>query len=109
VQALPQDRSTSLLLTDVTAEAAGGVAMTQDDLTRITQEVRAEINASSPGMLLPAGSPPAPQAMLMKIVLTRYDAGNAFGRFMLAGVGQIYIEGNALLIDSQTQQQVAKY
>ena len=45
----------------------------------------------------------------MKITFTRYDEGNAFGRFMLAGLGQIYIEGDVVLFDSQTMQAVASY
>ena len=110
VQGMPQDRGASLRLVDVSTEAARGVAMTPEDLDRIAQQVRAEISASSPDMLLPAGAPPPPpQTMRMKIVLTRYDEGNAFARFMLAGLGQIYIEGDVLLIDSQTMQTVAKY
>ncbi len=83
--------------------------MTPDDVNRIIQQVEADIRATSPNVLAPAGTPPAPNATLMKITFTRYDEGSAFARFMLAGLGQIYIEGDVVLIDSQTQQVLGKY
>jgi hypothetical protein len=49
------------------------------------------------------------QTMQLKIVVTRYDEGNAFARFMLAGPGQIRIEGDVLLLDSETTQEIAAY
>jgi hypothetical protein len=109
VQGLSLEQKQSLHLTGVNAESGRGVVMTHEDLDRITQLVTAEINAASPDMLLAPGAPPSPQTMLLRIVVTRYDEGNAFARFMLAGLGQIYIEGDVLLLDSETMQQIAAY
>jgi Domain of unknown function (DUF4410) len=95
-----------IFLRDVVAEAAPGVAMTPEDLKRNVQLVLAEIRASSPAVLQPSGEP---HAWLMKIIFTRYDEGNAFARFMLAGLGQIRIEADVLLLDPDTGQTVAKY
>lgn len=103
---LPQDQKTSLHVGAISADAAPGVVMTSDDLNRIVQLVTGEIRASSPDVLV---SPDAAQAKLMKITFTRYDEGNAFARFMLAGTGQIYIEGDVVLLDGQTMHVVADY
>ena len=35
----------------------------------------------------------------VELLLTRYDAGNAFARLMLAGLGQIHIDGEVKLIE----------
>jgi hypothetical protein len=109
IQSLSPEQRQSLRLTGVSADAGHGVVMTHEELDRITQLVTAEINAASPDMLLAPGAPPPQQAMLLKIVVTRYDEGNAFARFMLAGLGQIYLEGDVLLLDSETMQQIAAY
>jgi hypothetical protein len=106
---LPQAQKTALHVSTISAEAAAGVVMTPDDLNRNVQQITDEIRASSASTLVPPGDPGVAQAKLMKITFTRYDGGNAFARFMLAGLGQIYIEGDVVLLDSQTMQVVAKY
>lgn len=52
---------------------------------RITERVRARQTAN------PAAS--APRTFEIELTLTRYDKGNAFARAMLAGLGQIHIDG----------------
>jgi hypothetical protein len=106
---LSQDQRASLHLSDITGEVGPGVAMTPDDVNRIVQQVAAEIRAASPNVLLTAGDPEAVQTKLMKMTFTRYDDGSAFARFMLAGLGQIYIEGNVVLLDTQTGQVLGQY
>lgn len=103
---LPQSQKAALRLGDITAETGPGVAVTPDDLHRIAELVTAEIHASSPAVLVPAG---AAGATLMKITITRYDEGSSFARLVLAGLGQIYIEGDVELLDGQTKQEVAGY
>jgi hypothetical protein len=103
---LPQGQKASLQVSNISADGAPGVVITPDDLDRIVLLVTAEIRASSPETL--AVSDPS-QAKLMKITISRYDEGNAFARFMLAGLGQIYIDGDVVLLDGQTKQVVAEY
>jgi hypothetical protein len=45
----------------------------------------------------------------LKIVFTQYDDGNAFARFMLAGLGQIHIDGDVIFIDASSGQQLGAY
>jgi hypothetical protein len=100
VQPLAAEQKTALRISDVTSEASPGVVMTQLELERISQRVKAEIGALVPSPLVAQGEPPPPDAVKMKLVFVQYDRGNAFARFMLAGLGQIRIKANALLIDA---------
>jgi hypothetical protein len=109
VVALPAEQMRSLHIKTVTAEPGPGVAMTPDDLSRNSQQVLAQIRAASPNVLVTPGDTTAPTEQTMKLVFTKYDEGSAFGRFMLAGVGQIYIEADVLIIDDVTGQQLADY
>lgn len=48
-------------------------------------------------------------AVKATIVLKRYEKGNAFARAMLAGLGQIHIDGDLLLEDPEKKELLAKY
>lgn len=84
----------------VSSEAAPGVDMTQDELSRISRAVQAELSSSFPDRIIPAGGHPNPGAVDIKLVFTEYDKGNAAARLMLAGLGQIHIHANVLLTDA---------
>lgn len=109
VVVLPAEQMRSLHLKTVTAEAGPGVAMTPDDLSRNSQQVLAQIRASSPAVLAGPGDAAGAPEQTMKLVFTKYDEGSSFGQFMLAGVGQIYIEADVLIIDDATGRQLADY
>src|SRR5260370_12382171 len=76
--------------------------MTQGDFDRITQHIKADLAVASPAVLVSSGAP-AMSAMTIKLVFTRYDAGNAVARAFLAGLGQIRIDADVLLIDAGGQ------
>lgn len=105
VTALPADQRASLHLAGVTTEAAMGVVVPAIDTNRITQYVIASIQEAAPGLIDPA----APQKKAMRIVITRYDEGNAGARFLLAGLGQIRLDGDVIISDAATGQKVAEY
>jgi hypothetical protein len=54
-------------------------------------------------------STPAPKTLSVKVNVTNYDEGNSFLRFLLAGLGQIHINGRVSLIDQETAQQIGEY
>jgi Domain of unknown function (DUF4410) len=58
-----------------------------------------EVNLPNPG----AGS------LTAMVVITNYDEGNAFARFMLAGLGQMHIDGEVMLSDFSSKVMLAKY
>lgn len=113
VAGLPPATKASLKIAAITDEAAPGVAMTGADLQRILDQVKADITAAHPGMILASDQPSAPSAgpniAKVKIVFTQYDDGNAFARFMLMGLGQIHIDGDVIFTDAANGQQIAEY
>jgi hypothetical protein len=96
VQPLARNASAPLRLSDISADAAPDVQVGEGDLGLITQKVRSYIQAQSPAVMADAGA----SAYVMKIHVTRFERGNAFARAMLAGLGQIHIEGTIDLVDA---------
>jgi len=93
----------------VSAQAASGVAMTPEELSRISGLVQAELASRYPDRLIAAGGPRRPGGVNIKLVFTQYDKGDAFARAMLAGLGQIHINAKVLLIDVTTGRTVASF
>ncbi len=93
----------------VSAEAARGVAMTPEDLGRISGLVQAELASTYPGRMIAAGGSRRPGAVNIKLVFTEYDKGDALARAMLAGLGQIHIAAKVLLTDATTGRTVATF
>jgi len=93
----------------VTAEAAPGVPMASYDLERVTQLVQTDLSAAYPGRLVPASAAATPGEVKVDMTFTDYDAGNAFARAMLAGLGQIHINATVRLIDATTGNVAASY
>lgn len=73
----------------VNVNAADGLNILPEEKERIAEKVALKIDARK------AANPGTAAARLYEVDLhlTRYDKGNAFARFMLAGLGQIHIEG----------------
>jgi len=75
--------------TAVSVDAAEGVKILPMERERIAQTVQQKIDArkvTNPGT-------GATRSFAVALQLTQYDKGNAFARAMLAGVGQIHIDG----------------
>jgi hypothetical protein len=95
-----------LRISEITADAVQGIAMSDGDFGLVSQKVRAYIETQFPGVYV--DQPGSPGALKMKIHFTRFDRGNAFARAMMAGLGQIEIDATVSLWDSN-QKQVAQY
>ncbi len=89
--------------------AAPGVVMTPEDLSHIAREVQVELASRYPDRLMAAGGSRRSGAVNVKLVITRFDKGDAIARAMLAGLGQIHIDGNVLLVDVSTGRTVATF
>ncbi len=50
-----------------------------------------------------------PNTLRATLIFTRYEKGNAQGRYMMAGFGAIHIDANLELADEVTQKVVGKY
>ena len=106
VQDLSSAQRSALHLGDISTAKGPGAVMTPEDINRITALVRAEIEAQTPGLLLP---PDTTGGSAMRILITSYDEGNAFARLMLAGLGQIHIDGDVTLVNRATGVTEATY
>ena len=106
VTGLSQPDRAALRLSDVRSAAGPGVAMTPEDLSRMSALVTAEIKAHTPLAMEP---PPDGQATTMAIVFTQYDEGTAAARFFLAGLGQIRIDADVSLLTPPGNTPVATY
>ena len=106
VTGLPQPDRASLRLKDVRSEAGPGVAMTPEDLSRMSALVLAEIKAHTPLASEPGQDD---QVKTMNIAFTQYDEGNAAARFFPAGLGQIRMDADVSLLTPASGVTVATY
>jgi Domain of unknown function (DUF4410) len=86
---VPESRISSPDSVQVTVGAADNVAILPTEKERLGERIKSKIDAekiSNPG----AGDA---RAYELDVQLSRYDKGNAFARAMLAGLGQIHIDG----------------
>jgi len=82
--------------------SAGGDAsrMTAADRERIAGRVVRKVMDQAPGRFADTTTTTTDAGTLhVSIAFTRYDEGNAFARFMLAGLGQIHIDAAVTLED----------
>jgi len=96
VQPLSAPSLASLRVSDISADAAAGVEMSDGDFGLICQKVRGYIQAQSPAVLATGDG----TQLKMHLHFTRFDRGNAFARMMLAGLGQIHIEATVAFTDA---------
>lgn len=94
VQPLSADQRASLHISNVSADAATGVEMSDGDLDLICQKIKAYAQTETPGVITDGTS-----GLKMQVHFTKFDRGSAFARAMLIGLGQIRIEARVSLID----------
>ena len=46
---------------------------------------------------------------LVKVYITKYDKGNAFARFMLAGAGQIHVDGTVIVYALPSKSKIEEF
>lgn len=102
IQAMSPDVRASLRVSNVSADAASGVEMSDADFDAVCQKVKAHLPA---GVLADSG---AAGTYAMKIHFTRFDRGSAAARALLIGLGQIRIEATVSLVDGSGNS-VAQY
>jgi hypothetical protein len=80
------------------------------DSQRIVEKVLSRIKEKAPARFGQI-NPPTPKGDTLRAVInfTRYDEGNAFARFMLAGLGQIHIDADVTLKEDPGQSVLGKY
>lgn len=76
-------------LVKVNVDASQSVQILPSEEARLAQEVAQKINAAK----LKDPQPRAPEQYAVDVHLTRYQKGSKFARFMLAGLGEMHIDG----------------
>lgn len=82
----------------VNVHPASGVVMQGLDVQRLSEIIKNKVDqkkVSNPSSV-------QPRNFDLDVTITRYEKGSAFARAMLAGLGQIHIEGRILLKDAST-------
>jgi hypothetical protein len=109
---LPPDATLTQYTKVAFATSAGGDAtpMSELDRDRIVRLVATKLVQRAPARFtdLAAASPDA-ETLKVTIAFTRYDEGNAFARFMLAGLGQIRINADVTLEDAVRAVPLGRY
>jgi hypothetical protein len=82
--------------------------MTDGDRDRITALVVQKVKDKSPNRFAEFTTTADDRTLCVKINFTRYDEGNAFARYMLAGLGQMHIDAEVRLQDCVRQVVLAK-
>lgn len=94
------------------ATAANGDASTMTPFAqqRIAALVSAKVKELAPNRFANvAATTTDPETLHVTIAFTRYDEGNAFARFMLAGLGQIHIDAEVALEDRALHTVMGKF
>src|SRR5215831_11223831 len=87
-----------------------GVELTPVDKERIRIRIVDAIVKEAPTRFKGINSPtPVPPTLRASVTVTNYDKGNAFARFMLAGLGQIHIGAEVALRDQDTGDELGRF
>lgn len=105
------------------------VALAEDDLERISRRILAKLNQRQPGRFeklsesvstTPVAGPPSPRELSAgagaaepgvlgaSLVITRYESGSRFARMMMAGLGQMHIDGELVLFDQASGRELSR-
>jgi Domain of unknown function (DUF4410) len=91
-------------------QADSGVTLSPTDKERISRLIVDTIKKKGPNRFADINAPaPAPSTLRASVNVTRYDKGNSFARFMLAGLGQMHIDAHVVLEDQATQNTLGRY
>jgi hypothetical protein len=94
----------------VQSSANSDLNLSAADQERVVKLVQAKIVARDANRFANVGALPTdPAALQVKIGFTRYEEGSAVARFMLAGLGQIHIDADVVLVDPATQKLLGTY
>ena len=90
------------------AKNQDSVPMTPLDRERLVNKIVRRIQAAGVFKSINEGSSQS-NTLAATLEVTNYDRGNAFLRFLLAGLGQIHIDGELTLEDPNQTEKLAKY
>ncbi|MBA3028708.1 MAG: DUF4410 domain-containing protein [Desulfobacteraceae bacterium] len=101
----PESKIKSKDDTSVKVEAKTGVTLLESEKVRLAEVIGIKIN----DLKLSNNGQGEKKSYEIELLLTRYDKGNAFARSMLAGLGQIHIDGEIKIIELPDKKQVGAF
>jgi len=105
VQPLAIDTTSAVHIADVKLDTVSGIWIKEKQRVEIRNKIEAELQKHALSAApVAAGAPATPQTYRLKVLLTRFDEGNAMARLALIGLGQIHIEGTVTLTDAMGNQ-----
>ena len=108
----PMDSSEASKFSDllITVQPENNVSLSQSDTDRMTKLIAEDIKTDNPSRFKTINTAsPNSTTLQATVAVKNYDEGNAFARFMLAGLGQIHIDADVTLSDSLSKAKLAQY
>lgn len=94
----------------VSVDAASDVKLGSSDRERIRDLIMKNFDSELNGRFTLIHDPTADTKGLdARVVIVRYDEGNAFARMMLAGLGAMHIDAEVTLVDRVNGSAIARY
>jgi len=106
----PLKQSVNLRTYSSLAVEVEGAQLTPVDKERIRLRIIDAVRREDATRFKDMNSPtPVPPTLRASVIVTNYDKGNAFARFMLAGLGQIHIDAEVALRDQDTGDELGRF
>lgn len=94
----------------VTVQPNSGISLSQIDTERMSKLIAENIKTENPSRFNTINAATlGPKTLKASVMIKNYEEGNAFGRFMLAGVGQIHIDANVILSEATSNEKLAQH
>jgi len=90
---------------NVKVETGTGVTMLESEKVRVAEKIKQRIDARK----VTNNQDASTKSYEIKLVMTKYEKGNAFARAMLAGLGQIHIDADVTVFEMPTQTPVGNF
>jgi len=89
----------------VKVEASKDVSIEDHEKQRLAQRIKQKIDMKKMNGAVPGGN----RDFEIEVLLTQYEKGNAFARFMLAGLGQIHIDSHVSVVALPERTKVGQF
>lgn len=86
-------------------EASQGVSIADYEKQRLAQRIKQKIDTQKMNGAVPGDK----HDYEIEVLLTQYEKGNAFARFMLAGLGQIHIDSHVAVLALPDRTKVGEF
>lgn len=89
----------------VKVEAGDGITVEENEKQRLVRSIKEKIDV----LKIRNGNPAEKREFELAVFVTRYEKGNAFARFMLAGLGQIHIDARVSVFVLPEREKIAEF